>query len=81
MRRRKSSRSKIIRKGKTVILEKTIARQNIVDSVATFLYSMSIVDDNQRITNIQFSDLFGQSTTEYCKLKIYIEEEGGAIIN
>lgn len=60
------------------MLEKTISRQNIVDSVATFLYSMSIVDDNQKITNIQFSDLFGASTTEFCKIKIFIEE-GGAI--
>ncbi len=58
-----------------MIVEKTIARQNIVDAVVTVLYALSIVDDDKKITNIQFSDLFGVSTKEFCKLKIFIEEE------
>ncbi len=58
-----------------MIMEKTIARQNIVDAVTTMLFALSIVDDDKKITNIQFSDLFGASTTEFCKIKIFIEEE------
>ena len=58
-----------------MIMEKTIARQNIVDAVTTMLFALSIVDDDKKITNIQFSDLFGVSTTEFCKIKIFIEEE------
>ena len=58
-----------------MIMEKTIKVQNIVDAVATMLYALSIVDDNKKITNIQFSDVFGASTVELCKLKIFIEEE------
>ena len=57
------------------VIEKTIARQNIVDCLATQLYAWSIVDNDKKITNIQFSDLFGVSTTEFCKIKIFIEEE------
>ena len=58
-----------------MIMEKTIARQHIVDAVTTMLFALSIVDDDKKITNIQFSDLFGVSTTEFCKIKIFIEEE------
>jgi len=71
--KRRNERRKI--KGKSMIMEKTIARQNIVDAVTTMLFALSIVDDDKKITNIQFSDLFGASTTEFCKIKIFIEEE------
>lgn len=54
--------------------ELTISRQNIVDQVASFLYFTKTIPESQEITNIQFSDLFGYSGTQLCKLKVYIKE-------
>lgn len=62
------------KKPKTYTIDKKINRQTIVDQMAAFLYASSIINDNQDITNIQFSDLFGVSDTEYVTMKIHIKE-------
>lgn len=55
-------------------LSLTISRSNIVDQVASFLYATGKVPHSQEISNIQFSDLFGSSDTEYCTLKVFTKE-------
>lgn len=55
--------------------EYTLNRDIIVSQVAAFLYAASIVPDDEEITNIQFSELFGASTEELCKLKIFTTKE------
>lgn len=52
-----------------------INRTNIVNQVAAFLYAIGEVPDSEDITNIQFSDLFGASTEEFCKAKIFTTKE------
>ena len=58
-------------------IEKTINRQLIVDKVSELLYQLGIVPDNQQITNIQFSNLFGRSDTELTEMKIFTRKEQG----
>lgn len=51
--------------------EITIPRQTLVDITAAWLYATRAIKDASNISNIQFSDLFGASDTEYVKLKIH----------
>lgn len=53
-------------------LNLTINRQTIVDQMSAFLYAIKAVDEETEITNIQFGELFGDSVTEHCPLKIFI---------
>jgi hypothetical protein len=55
--------------------EQTINRKQIVDALAQNLYAFGVVPHDQDITNIQFSDLFGASTEEFCKIKIFTQQE------
>ena len=65
----------------TAIVEKSIALQTVVDLVAAHLYATSIIDDDTEITNIQFGELFGASTTEYVPMKIYTSKEVPVVLN
>lgn len=56
--------------------ELTIDRMHIVNAVSQYLTANSLWDDGKEITNIQFSDLFGPSTVEFCKLKIFYKKGG-----
>lgn len=56
-------------------IEATINRQHIVDAVGQFLVATTVVPKNRAVTNIQFSDLFGVSGAELCKIKIYTQKE------
>lgn len=58
-------------------IEKTINRKLIVDALAPLLYTTGIVPDEVEISNIQFSNLFGASTEEYCNIKIYFKPTEG----
>jgi hypothetical protein len=60
-------------------LNLTINRMIIVDQVAAFLYATKQVPESSEITNIQFSDLFGASTEEFCTLKVNIK--GKEVLN
>lgn len=53
-----------------------IDRMHIVNAVGQYLVANSLWDDGKEITNIQFSDLFGASTTEHCKMRIFYEKGG-----
>jgi hypothetical protein len=55
-------------------LNLTLSRSNIVDQVAALLYATGAVHDNEEITNIQFSDLFGVSATEFTSIKVFTKE-------
>lgn len=57
----------------TQLIETTINRQHIVDSLALFLNATKVVSPSQEISNIQFGDLFGESETELCNIKIHIK--------
>ena len=59
----------------TETLELNLNRSQIVDQVAALLYATSIIPDNVDILNIQFSDLFGKSDKELCKLTISTRKE------
>ena len=63
------------RKMQTETLELNLNRSQIVDQVAALLYATSIIPDNVDILNIQFSDLFGKSDKELCKLTISTRKE------
>ncbi len=54
------------------VLEKTINRSFIVDAVAEKLQQLSIIDDNDEVTNIQFEALFGMSENEFVPIKVYL---------
>jgi hypothetical protein len=56
-------------------IELTINRQTIVDQVAAYLYAMGIVHDNEHVTNIQFKELFGASTTELAPIKVCLKKQ------
>lgn len=43
---------------------------HIVEAVAQYLRTMRMIPDKD-VSNIQFSDLFGSSSTEYVNLKVY----------
>lgn len=51
--------------------EITINRQTLVDITAAWLYAARQVNDAKNISNIQFSDLFGASDTEFVTLKVF----------
>lgn len=56
-------------------LEKTIHRQTVVDIVAAWLYATSVLNDDQEVMNIQFSELpGGKSGKELVQMKIFIKE-------
>ncbi len=56
--------------------ELTIDRMHIVNAVSQYLVSNSLWDDGKEITNIQFSDLFGASVQEFCKMRIFYKKGG-----
>lgn len=60
--------------------EKTINRQMIVDKISELLYQLGVVPDNHTVTNIQFSDLFGQGDVELTKMKVFTRKEQGVKI-
>lgn len=62
------------RKNTPKVVEMTINRQTIVDQMSSWLYATSVIDDNKDITNIQFGELFGASTTEHVPMKIFYKE-------
>ena len=55
-------------------IETVINRDTIVSQVAAFLYAAGIVNDDEHITNIQFGELFGASTTEHVPIKIFFKQ-------
>lgn len=59
----------------TETIELNLNRSQIVDQIAALLYATSIIPDNVDIANIQFSDLFGVSDKELCKLTIQTRKE------
>jgi hypothetical protein len=61
-------------------IELTINRQTIVDQVAAYLYAMGIVHDNEHVTNIQFKELFGASTTELAPIKVCIKKQQEIVV-
>jgi len=73
-----SSGAKFLTK-KSDVFELTVDRMHIVEAVAQYLNSLSLVKND--ITNIQFSNLFGASTTEYVTLKIYTKTPNGVGTN
>ncbi len=56
-------------------IELTIHRQTIVDQVAAFLYAAGIIHDDEHVTNIQFKELFGASTTELAPIKVCLKKQ------
>lgn len=71
-----SSGSKFLnRKTTERCVEMTIAREHIVRAVASHLRSLAIIHNDEEVTNIQFSDLFGRSDVELCNVKIFFEKE------
>lgn len=56
-------------------IELTLNRQQIVDQVAALLYALGIVRDDEHVSNIQFKDLFGSSTTELAPIKVCIKKQ------
>lgn len=56
-------------------IELTLNRQQIVDQVAALLYALGIVRDDEHVTNIQFKELFGASTTELAPIKVCLKKQ------
>lgn len=61
-------------------IELTIHRQQIVDAVASILYNLNIVHDDEHITNIQFKELFGASDIELAPLKVCIKKNQEVVV-
>lgn len=55
-------------------IEMPLNRQIIVDQVAAFLYAAGYIHDNEHVTNIQFSELFGASVEELTKIKVCVKK-------
>ena len=60
-------------------VEMTLARGHIVSAVEQYLRSISVIHDDENISNIQFQDLFGASDIELVPIQVYFSKpEGGA---
>jgi uncharacterized protein YjaZ len=60
-------------------IEMVINRNHIVSAVEQYLRSISVINDRENVSNIQFQDLFGSSDIELVPIRVYFSKpEGGA---